>query len=100
MQTSAHFGEKNSHFSKFMVYPPARTGGGGVNFSRFWADVFYGRLLIQKMKFTSFGVGWKTLLGSVYLSACETRVVFEIFSGVTLLLFVWWGSAPYSIKQV
>jgi len=68
MRTSALFGAKNKtlYFSKFMVYLHEQGGGGrglsqcgshfadgGVNFSRFCADVFYGRPLttIQKKGF-------------------------------------------------
>jgi len=55
MRTSVVFGAKNSDFSKYMVclhgqeggeVEPVRTfygQGGGVNFSRFCADVYYGR---------------------------------------------------------
>jgi len=45
MRTFALFGAKTLDFSKFMVCPhSARTRAEGeVNFSRFCADVFYGR---------------------------------------------------------
>jgi len=61
MQMSALFGAKTYDLSKFMVCPhepggeevePVRIffgkGGEGVNFSRFCADVFHGRPLIQQ----------------------------------------------------
>jgi len=61
MRTFALFGAKNFDFSKFLVCPhgqgkdgvePVRTffrQGEGVNFSRFCADVFYGRPLKFKI---------------------------------------------------
>jgi len=56
MWTSALFGAKIIWFSKFMVYPHRqgkglsqsdilRTRGKGVSFSRFCADIFFGRPL-------------------------------------------------------
>jgi len=65
MRTSKLFGEKISDFSKFIVRSHGQRGmgepvrifchfadkEGGVNFSRFCADVFYGWLLtLMKMK--------------------------------------------------
>jgi len=46
MRTSVLFGEKTSDFSIFMVRPHGQ-GGRGVNFTRFCADVFYGRPLMK-----------------------------------------------------
>jgi len=44
MRTSALFGAKK--FGLFEIYRvSARTRGEGVNFARFYADVFYGRPL-------------------------------------------------------
>jgi len=43
MRMSALFGAKTSDFSKFLICPHGQ--GKGVNFSRFCANVFYGRSL-------------------------------------------------------
>jgi len=58
MRTSTLFVEKTSDFSKFMVCSHGHSDrvlsqcrkGEGVNFSRFCADVFYGRSLIVLVK--------------------------------------------------
>jgi len=63
--------QKTSGFSKFIVYLPRKRGGRrdwasadilrtrGVNFSRFCADVFYGRPLTV-YSFTPSGFGQET----------------------------------------
>jgi len=77
MRTSTLFGAKTSDFSKYIVCPHEQGGRGlsqcghfvgkeeGGNFSRFCADVFYGRSLIEKTNFASVCRGAETFLDRV-----------------------------------
>jgi len=57
------FGRKTSNFSKFMMCPHGQRelshcghfsdNGGGVHFSRFYADAFYGRPITNIVQFTN-----------------------------------------------
>jgi len=49
MRTSAIFGAKSFGFFEIYVCPHGQgEEGGGLNFSRFCADVFYGQPLMKK----------------------------------------------------
>jgi len=76
--------KKTLDFSKFMVCPhgqggrgvkPVRTffgqGERGVNFSRFWKDVFYGRpLMLSHLKYRIYFKGLKVLTYNIDNTLC------------------------------
>jgi len=64
MRTSAFFGAKTFGFFKILSVS-ARTRGEGVNFSRFCADVFYGRPLNK----VATGQRFATLTGRLFFES-------------------------------